>query len=84
MQRRARVTIFLDDAFVKVDDGTVAEVMGLLVSLDLGFVMTGHAFFGCFPLCRGLASMKPGAATASPRKPLTSRGRPSRPLRGTA
>ena len=41
--------ILLDDAFAKVDDSTVAELMGLLVSLDLDFVMTGHALWGCFP-----------------------------------
>jgi len=32
-----------------VDDGTVAGLMGMLVSLDLDFVMTGHALWGCFP-----------------------------------
>lgn len=47
--RRALRLILLDDAFAKVDDGTVAELMGLLVSLDLDFVMTGHALWGCFP-----------------------------------
>ena len=41
--------ILLDDAFAKVDEGTVAELMGLLVALDLDFVMTGHALWGCFP-----------------------------------
>ena len=46
---RALRLILLDDAFAKVDDGTVAELMGLLVSLDLDFVMTGHALWGCFP-----------------------------------
>jgi uncharacterized protein (TIGR02680 family) len=46
---RALRVILLDDAFAKVDDGTVAELMGLLVSLDLDFVMTGHALWGCFP-----------------------------------
>ena len=35
---RALRLILLDDAFAKVDDGTVAELMGLLVSLDLDFV----------------------------------------------
>lgn len=45
---RALRVILLDDAFAKVDDGTVAELMGLLVSLDLDFVMTGHALWGCF------------------------------------
>jgi uncharacterized protein (TIGR02680 family) len=46
---RALRLILLDDAFAKVDDGTVAELMGLLVTLDLDFVMTGHALWGCFP-----------------------------------
>jgi uncharacterized protein (TIGR02680 family) len=46
---RALRLILLDDAFAKVDEGTVAELMGLLVSLDLDFVMTGHALWGCFP-----------------------------------
>ena len=46
---RALRLILLDDAFAKVDDGTVAELMGMLVSLDLDFVMTGHALWGCFP-----------------------------------
>ena len=46
---RALRLILLDDAFAKVDNGTVAELMGLLVALDLDFVMTGHALWGCFP-----------------------------------
>jgi hypothetical protein len=46
---RALRLILLDDAFAKVDEGTVAELMGLLVGLDLDFVMTGHALWGCFP-----------------------------------
>jgi uncharacterized protein (TIGR02680 family) len=41
--------VLLDDAFAKVDDRTVAELMGLLVHLDVDFVMTGHALWGCFP-----------------------------------
>ncbi|MCW2527975.1 MAG: hypothetical protein JWM76_2835 [Pseudonocardiales bacterium] len=41
--------ILLDDAFAKVDDPTIAELMGLLVRLDLDFVMTGHSLWGCFP-----------------------------------
>ena len=41
--------ILLDDAFAKVDDPTIGELMGLLVHLDLDFVMTGHALWGCFP-----------------------------------
>jgi uncharacterized protein (TIGR02680 family) len=46
---RALRLILLDDAFAKVDDSTVAELMGMLVFLDLDFVMTGHALWGCFP-----------------------------------
>jgi flagellar biosynthesis chaperone FliJ len=46
---RALRLILLDDAFAKVDEGTVAELMGLLVTLDLDFIMTGHALWGCFP-----------------------------------
>ena len=46
---RALRLILLDDAFAKVDGGTVAELMGLLVTLDLDFVMTGHALWGCYP-----------------------------------
>lgn len=46
---RALRLILLDDAFAKVDDTTVAELMGLLVTLDLDFLMTGHALWGCFP-----------------------------------
>jgi hypothetical protein len=46
--RQLRV-ILLDDAFAKVDEPTIAELMGLLVRLDLDFVMTGHALWGCYP-----------------------------------
>jgi uncharacterized protein (TIGR02680 family) len=41
--------ILLDDAFAKVDDRTIGELMGLLVRLDLDFAMTGHALWGCYP-----------------------------------
>jgi len=41
--------VLLDDAFAKVDDPTIAELLGLLVRLDLDFVMTGHALYGCYP-----------------------------------
>jgi hypothetical protein len=40
--------ILLDDAFAKVDEPTVAELLGLLVRLDVDFAMTGHALWGCF------------------------------------
>jgi hypothetical protein len=41
--------LLLDDAFAKVDDPTIAELMGLLVRLDIDFVMTGHALWGTYP-----------------------------------
>jgi hypothetical protein len=41
--------ILLDDAFAKVDEPTIAELLGLLVRLDLDFAMTGHALWGCVP-----------------------------------
>ncbi|GLX97653.1 TIGR02680 family protein [Herbidospora sp. NBRC 101105] len=41
--------LLLDDAFAKVDDQTIAVLMGLLVRLDIDFVMTGHALWGCYP-----------------------------------
>jgi len=46
---RALRLILLDDAFAKVDDPTIGELMGLLVRLDLDFAMTGHALWGCYP-----------------------------------
>jgi uncharacterized protein (TIGR02680 family) len=45
---RALRLILLDDAFAKVDDPTIAEMMGLLVRLDIDFAMTGHALWGCY------------------------------------
>ena len=41
--------ILLDDAFAKVDERTIGELMGLLVRLDIDFAMTGHALWGCYP-----------------------------------
>jgi uncharacterized protein (TIGR02680 family) len=41
--------ILLDDAFAKVDDRTIGQLMGLLVRLDIDFAMTGHALWGCYP-----------------------------------
>ena len=41
--------LLLDDAFAKVDDRTVGNLMGLLVRLDIDFVMSGHALWGCYP-----------------------------------
>ncbi|WP_409331872.1 SbcC/MukB-like Walker B domain-containing protein [Trujillonella humicola] len=41
--------ILLDDAFAKVDERTIGELMAQLVKLDLDFVMTGHALWGFGP-----------------------------------
>ncbi|KQS69266.1 SbcC/MukB-like Walker B domain-containing protein [Modestobacter sp. Leaf380] len=41
--------ILLDDAFAKVDEPTIGELMAQLVRLDLDFVMTGHALWGFGP-----------------------------------
>lgn len=46
---RALRLLLLDDAFAKVDDRTIGELMGLLVRLDVDFVMTGHALWGTYP-----------------------------------
>lgn len=46
--RRALRLLLLDDAFAKVDDPTIGELMGLLVRLDIDFVMTGHALWGTY------------------------------------
>lgn len=46
---RALRLLLLDDAFAKVDDRTIGELMGLLVRLDVDFAMTGHALWGCYP-----------------------------------
>lgn len=40
--------LLLDDAFAKVDDQTIAELMGLLVRLDIDFAMTGHDLWGTY------------------------------------
>ncbi|MET7636851.1 TIGR02680 family protein [Streptomyces sp. NPDC005078] len=45
---RALRLILLDDAFAKVDQRTIGELMALLVRLDLDFIMTGHALWGFF------------------------------------
>lgn len=47
--KRALRLMLLDDAFAKVDDRTIGELMGLLVRLDLDFAMTGHALWGTYP-----------------------------------
>ncbi len=46
---RALRLVLLDDAFAKVDERTIGELMGLLVRWDMDFAMTGHALWGCFP-----------------------------------
>lgn len=46
---RALRLIVLDDAFAKVDDPTIGELMGLLVRLDIDFAMTGHSLWGTYP-----------------------------------
>jgi hypothetical protein len=39
----------LDDAFAKVDEPTHANLLGLLVTLDLDFVCTSERLWGFFP-----------------------------------
>ncbi|MCZ2810119.1 TIGR02680 family protein [Modestobacter sp. VKM Ac-2979] len=51
---RALRLIVLDDAFAKVDDPTIGELMGLLVHLDIDFAMTGHGLWGTYPQVRQL------------------------------
>lgn len=41
--------ILLDDAFAKVDEPTHARLLGLLVELDLDFIITSERLWGCFP-----------------------------------
>ncbi|MET9019137.1 TIGR02680 family protein [Actinopolymorpha sp. NPDC004070] len=41
--------ILLDDAFAKVDEPTHGRLLGLLVALDLDFVITSERLWGCFP-----------------------------------
>ncbi|WP_179810384.1 SbcC/MukB-like Walker B domain-containing protein [Nocardiopsis sinuspersici] len=40
--------ILLDDAFAKVDEPTHGRLLGLLVELDLDFVLTSERVWGCF------------------------------------
>ncbi|GAA4635916.1 TIGR02680 family protein [Actinoallomurus vinaceus] len=40
--------ILLDDAFAKVDEPTHGRLLGLLVELDLDFIITSERLFGCF------------------------------------
>ena len=41
--------ILLDDAFAKVDEPTHGRLLGLLVELDLDFIITSERLWGCFP-----------------------------------
>lgn len=41
--------LLLDDAFAKVDEPTHGNLLGLLVELDLDFVLTSERMWGCFP-----------------------------------
>lgn len=41
--------VLLDDAFAKVDEPTHARLLGLLVKLDLDFVITSERLWGTFP-----------------------------------
>jgi uncharacterized protein (TIGR02680 family) len=63
--------ILLDDAFAKVDEPTHGRLLGLLVELDLDFIITSERLWGCFatvpsleiyeclrdPLVRGVATV---------------------------
>ncbi len=51
---RALRLILLDDAFAKVDEHTIAQLLTLLVRMDVDFLMTGHALWGCYPGVPGL------------------------------
>ncbi|GAB3498110.1 SbcC/MukB-like Walker B domain-containing protein [Nocardiopsis coralliicola] len=46
--------ILLDDAFAKVDEPTHGRLLGLLVELDLDFVLTSERVWGCFSVVPGL------------------------------
>ena len=82
---RALRLILLDDAFAKVDDGTVAELMGLLVDLDLDFDMTGHALWGCFPQVPRLDVYEVRRSEeAPPSRPMCTWDGRNRHLRSTA
>jgi uncharacterized protein (TIGR02680 family) len=41
--------LLLDDAFAKVDEPTHGRLLGLLVELQLDFVVTSERLWGCFP-----------------------------------
>jgi uncharacterized protein (TIGR02680 family) len=45
---RALRILLLDDAFAKVDEGAIGELMGLLVRLDVDFVLTAHGLWGTY------------------------------------
>ncbi|HEX6863021.1 MAG TPA: TIGR02680 family protein, partial [Thermoanaerobaculia bacterium] len=58
--RSARVTaprvILLDEAFAGIDQGMRGRCMGLLVNLDLDFLMTSHEEWGCYEELPGVAT----------------------------
>ncbi|HSK75260.1 MAG TPA: TIGR02680 family protein [Thermoanaerobaculia bacterium] len=58
--RSARKTaprvILLDEAFAGIDQGMRGRCMGLLVDLDLDFLMTSHEEWGCYEELPGVAT----------------------------
>jgi uncharacterized protein (TIGR02680 family) len=58
--RSARPTaprlILLDEAFAGIDQGMRGRCMGLLVALDLDFMMTSHDEWGCYEELPGVAT----------------------------
>lgn len=58
--RSARETaprvILLDEAFAGIDQGMRGRCMGLLVDLDLDFIMTSHEEWGCYQELPGVAT----------------------------
>jgi len=84
---RALRLVLLDDAFAKIDEPTIDELMGLLVRQDIDFVMTGHALWGCVPQVPALDIYEirrtaDGAAAAT-RVHWDGRARSVRPAAGT-
>ncbi|HEX6865106.1 MAG TPA: TIGR02680 family protein, partial [Thermoanaerobaculia bacterium] len=48
--------ILLDEAFAGIDQGMRGRCMGLLVALDLDFLMTSHDEWGCYEELPGVAT----------------------------
>jgi len=48
--------ILLDEAFAGIDQGMRGRCMGLLVALDLDFMMTSHDEWGCYEELPGVAT----------------------------